>query len=313
MRIAIAGAGAMGSRFGLMLHKAGNEVILLDKWADHVNAINKSGLRVNYNGEDVVEKIPAFFPSEMEGYKGVIDTVILFTKAMQLDDMLQSIKPILSKDTKVLCLLNGLGHEDTVEKYVDKENILLGNTMWTAGLTGPGEVKLFGNGEVELQNVYPGGKEAALKVVKVLNEAGLNGIYSENVMYSIWRKACVNGTLNGTCTILDANIASFGATSVTDKIIRTIINEFAEVAAKEGINLDNEEIVNHVKSTFNPNGVGKHHPSMHQDLIKNNRLTEIDYINGAVCKKGAKYNIQTPYCQLLTELVHAKEEILIAQ
>lgn len=313
MRIAIAGAGAMGSRFGLMLHKAGNEVILLDKWADHVNAINKSGLRVNYNGEDVVEKIPAFFPSEMEGYKGVIDTVILFTKAMQLDDMLQSIKPILSKDTKVLCLLNGLGHEDTVEKYVDKENILLGNTMWTAGLTGPGEVKLFGNGEVELQNVYPGGKEAALEVVKVLNEAGLNGIYSENVMYSIWRKACVNGTLNGTCTILDANIASFGATSVTDKIIRTIINEFAAVAVKEGINLDSEEIVNHVKSTFNPNGVGKHHPSMHQDLIKNNRLTEIDYINGAVCKKGAKYNIQTPYCQLLTELVHAKEEILIAQ
>ncbi|MBU3107513.1 2-dehydropantoate 2-reductase [Clostridium gasigenes] len=313
MRIAIAGAGAMGSRFGLMLHKAGNKVILLDKWADHVNAINKSGLRVNYNGEDVVEKIPAFFPSEMEGYKGVIDTVILFTKAMQLDDMLQSIKPILSKDTKVLCLLNGLGHEDTVEKYIDKENILLGNTMWTAGLIGPGEVKLFGNGEVELQNVYPGGKEAALEVVKVLNEAGLNGIYSENVMYSIWRKACVNGTLNGTCTILDANIASFGATSVTDKIIRTIINEFAAVAAKEGINLDSEEIVNHVKSTFNPNGVGKHHPSMHQDLIKNNRLTEIDYINGAVCKKGAKYNIQTPYCQLLTELVHAKEEILIAQ
>ena len=313
MKIAIAGAGAMGSRFGLMLHKAGNEVILLDKWADHVNAINKSGLRVNYNGEDVVEKIPAFFPSEMEGYKGVIDTVILFTKAMQLDDMLQSIKPILSKDTKVLCLLNGLGHEDTVEKYVDKKNILLGNTMWTAGLIGPGEVKLFGNGEVELQNVYPGGKEAALEVVKVLNEAGLNGIYSENVMYSIWRKACVNGTLNGTCTILDANIASFGATSVTDKIIRTIINEFAEVAAKEGINLDSEEIVNHVKSTFNPNGVGKHYPSMHQDLIKNNRLTEIDYINGAVCKKGAKYNIQTPYCQLLTELVHVKEEILIAQ
>ncbi|MBB6714879.1 2-dehydropantoate 2-reductase [Clostridium gasigenes] len=313
MKIAIAGAGAMGSRFGFMLHKAGNEVILLDKWADHVNAINKSGLRVNYNGEDVVEKIPAFFPSEMEGYKGVIDTVILFTKAMQLDDMLQSIKPILSKDTKVLCLLNGLGHEDTVEKYVDKENILLGNTMWTAGLTGPGEVKLFGNGEVELQNVYPGGKEAALEVVKVLYEAGLNAKYSENVMYSIWRKACVNGVLNGTCTILDANIASFGSTSVTDKIIRTIINEFAEVAAKEGINLDSEEIVNHVKSTFNPDGVGKHYPSMHQDLIKNNRLTEIDYINGAVCKKGVKYNIQTPYCQFLTELVHAKEEILIAQ
>ncbi|GAB6167950.1 2-dehydropantoate 2-reductase [Clostridium carnis] len=313
MKIAIAGAGAMGSRFGLMLHRAGNEVILIDKWADHVNKIKESGLKANFNGEDVVEQIPAFFPSEMEGYADTIDTVILFTKAMQLDDMLQSIKPILSKDTKVLCLLNGLGHEDTVKNYVAEDNILLGNTMWTAGLTGPGEAKLFGSGEVELQNVYEGGKEAALEVVKVLSEAGLNAKYSENVKYSIWRKACVNGTLNGTCTVLDSNIANFGATKATDKIIRTIINEFADVAEKEGIILDREEIVSHVKTTFDPNGVGKHYPSMHQDLIKNNRLTEIDYINGAVCKKGARYNVSTPYCQFLTLLVHAKEEILIAQ
>lgn len=313
MKIAIAGAGAMGSRFGLMLHKAGNEVILIDKWMDHVNAIKEYGLKANYNGKDVVEKIPAFFPSEIVGYNDKIDTVILFTKAMQLDDMLKSIKSILTKETKVLCLLNGLGHEDTVEKYVSKENILLGNTMWTAGLTGPGEVKLFGNGEIELQNVHINGKEAALEVVNVMNEAGLNAKYSENVMYSIWRKACVNGTLNGTCTILNANIASFGSTSRADSIISTIIDEFAEVAAKEGVILDKKEIVNHVKSTFDPNGVGKHYPSMHQDLIKNNRLTEIDYINGAVCKKGERYNVSTPYCKFLTQLVHTKEEILGAK
>ncbi|ATD55730.1 2-dehydropantoate 2-reductase [Clostridium chauvoei] len=313
MKIAIAGAGAMGSRFGLMLHKAGNEVILIDKWTEHVNKIKEVGLKANFNGEDIVEQIPAFFPNELEGKVGSIDTVILFTKAMQLDDMLQSIKSILSKDTKVLCLLNGLGHEDTVKMYVSEENILLGNTMWTAGLTGPGEVKLFGNGEVELQNVYSSGKESGLEVVKVLSEAGLNAKYSENVKYSIWRKACVNGTLNGTCTILDSNIASFGASKAADEIVRTIINEFADVAEKEGIILDREEIVSHVKSTFDPNGVGKHYPSMHQDLIKNNRLTEIDYINGAVCRKGAKYNVSTPYCQFLTLLVHAKEEILTAK
>lgn len=313
MKIAIAGAGAMGSRFGIMLHKSGNEVILIDKWVDHVNAIKENGLKANYNGENIVEKISVYFPEEIENYEGTIDTVILFTKAMQLDDMLQSISPILSKDTKVLCLLNGLGHEDTVEKYVSKENILLGNTMWTAGLTAPGEVKLFGNGGVELQNVHADGKEAALEVVKALKEAGLNGNYSENVKYSIWRKACVNGTLNGLCTILNSNIMDFGLTNVSDKLISTIINEFAIVAKEENVILDVEEVVNHVKSTYDPNGVGKHHPSMHQDLIQNNRLTEIDYINGAVCKKGLKYNISTPYCQFLTELVHAKEQILGAK
>ena len=68
-------------------------------------------------------------------------------------------------------------------------------------------------------------------------------------------------------------------------MIRTIVGEFASVAAEEGIALDREKIINNIKSTFDPNGVGKHYPSMHQDLIKNNRLTEINFINGAVVRK----------------------------
>ena len=68
-----------------------------------------------------------------------------------------------------------------------------------------------------------------------------------------------------------------------------------------------------MKSTFDPHGIGHHYPSMYQDLIQKHRLTEIDYINGAVCKKGETYQIATPYCQFLTQLVHAKEEILHAK
>ncbi|ASW42813.1 2-dehydropantoate 2-reductase [Clostridium isatidis] len=313
MKIAIAGAGAMGSRFGIMLHKAGNDVILIDTWTDHVNAIKKFGLKANFNGEDIVEKIPIFFPEEVQDYKDSIDVVILFTKAMQLESILKSIKPILKKDTKVLCLLNGLGHEDTIEKYIDKKNILLGNTIWTASIIGPGEVKLFGDGELDLQNVHPAGKEVALEIVKILKDAGLNGNYRENVKYSIWRKACLNGAINGICTILDTNIMSFGATKVSSQIITTIINEFAAVAKVENIILDVEEIKKLIISTYDPNKIGSHYPSMHQDLIQNKRLTEIDYINGAVFRKGKKYNIPTPYCQLITELVHAKEEILGAK
>lgn len=39
-----------------------------------------------------------------------------------------------------------------------KENILVGITMWTAGLEGPGRVKLLGDGEIELENIDPSGK-----------------------------------------------------------------------------------------------------------------------------------------------------------
>jgi 2-dehydropantoate 2-reductase len=255
----------------------------------------------------------AHLPSELRSAQMEIDLIILFTKALQLDNMLQAIAPSINQNTKVLCLLNGIGYEDTIEKYVPKENILMGNTMWTAGLEAPGKVKLFGSGSVELQNLLPEGKETALKIAEVLTEAGLHAKYSDNILHSIYNKACVNGTLNGLCTILDINIAGLGSTSVAEDMIRTIVGEFASVAAEEGIALDREKIINNIKSTFDPNGVGKHYPSMHQDLIKNNRLTEINFINGADVRKGKKYGVPTPYCSLLTELVLCKEEILGAK
>ena len=59
MKFMIAGAGAMGSRFGLMLHQKGHDVLLIDTWQEHVETINKKGLRVDYNGDKIVEKIPA--------------------------------------------------------------------------------------------------------------------------------------------------------------------------------------------------------------------------------------------------------------
>ena len=291
MKITIAGAGAMGSRFGLMLHNAGHEVVLVDGWKDHVEAIQKEGLKANFNGEEVVVKLPALLQSEVTE-SATSDLIILFTKAMQLEKMLSDLKSVIHEKTKVLCLLNGIGHEEVIEKFVPKENIFIGNTMWTAGMEGPGRVKLFGSGTVALKNLVDtdDAKEGALEIVEVLNSAGLNANYSENILYAIYKKACVNGTMNGLCTILLSNMYEFGSTT------------------------DAHMIVEYIESNcYNCKTIGLHYPSMYQDLNKNNRLTEIDYINGAVVRKGKKYGIPTPYCAFLTALVHCKEQILGAK
>ncbi|HCM90795.1 MULTISPECIES: 2-dehydropantoate 2-reductase [Vagococcus] len=313
MNIIIAGAGAMGSRFGLMLHQAKNNVILVDGWQEHIDCINQEGLKANFNGEEIVEKIPVYHQNEVSNIEFSADLVILFTKAMQLDNMLQEIKSMIGQNTKVLCLLNGIGHEDVIKKYVPLSNIILGNTMWTAGLEGPGKAKLFGNGSIDLQNLGEDGKGAAEEVIACLNEAKLNAKYSDNILSSIYKKACVNGTMNGLCTILDSNMAGFGETNVADDIVKSIVAEFAAVAAVEKAELNIDEVLTQIKSCYNRETIGLHHPSMYQDLIINNRLTEIDYINGAIVRKGKQYNIETPYCLFLTQLIHAKEQILGAK
>lgn len=163
MKITIAGVGAMGGRYALMLSRAGNDVDGIDGWADNVNAINEHGLQANFDGEQVVAKIKAYEQTKIDP-SAVADLVILFPKSMQLDGMMQSLKPVITDHTKILCLMNGIGHEEIIEKYVTRDNIFIGNTMWTAGMEGPGKLKLFGSGSVALRNVEDG--EAATAAAK---------------------------------------------------------------------------------------------------------------------------------------------------
>lgn len=304
MLIYIAGAGAMGCRFGYQLHEAGNEVILLDNWEAHIEAIKKNGLKITGDKEDTV-KLSIMKPTE--AIKKA-ELIILFTKAMQLPSMLQDIEHIIDNNTKVLCLLNGLGHNEVLEKYMPIKNILLGVTVWTAGLSGPGVAKLSGTGSVNIQSLDKSGVDEAKHIVQVMNEANLNVEYDEDVFPSIWRKACVNGTMNSTCALLDATIGEFFASETAKDIVLNIIHEFVKVGEATGVELDEKQITEYVFATSK--AAAHHYPSMHQDLIQNHRLTEIDFINGYVARKGKELGIDTPYCQMITELIHAKENIL---
>ena len=304
MLIYIAGAGAMGCRFGYQLHEAGNEVILLDNWEAHIEAIKKNGLKITGDKEDTV-KLSIMKPTE--AIKKA-ELIILFTKAMQLPNMLQDIEHIIDNNTKVLCLLNGLGHNEVLEKYMPIKNILLGVTVWTAGLSGPGVAKLSGTGSVNIQSLDKSGVDEAKHIVQVMNEANLNVEYDEDVFPSIWRKACVNGTMNSTCALLDATIGEFFASETAKDIVLNIIHEFVKVGEATGVELDEKQITEYVFATSK--AAAHHYPSMHQDLIQNHRLTEIDFINGYVARKGKELGIDTPYCQMITELIHAKENIL---
>ena len=300
----IAGSGAMGCRFGYQIQKAGYEVILLDKWEDHINAIKENGLKITGDVEDI-SKIEIMKPEEATRKA---DFIILFTKAMQLREMLTDIKQIIDEDTKVLCLLNGLGHEDVIKEFIPEKNILMGVTVWTSSLAGPGVAKLEGTGTVNLQSIDPAGVDETMKIVEMMNEAKLNVKYDKDVLPSIWRKACVNGTMNSTCALLDCTIGEFFATKEGVEIVKEIINEFVTVGKASGVELNEEEIVDYVMNTSVK--AAHHYPSMHQDLIQNKRLTEIDYINGAVARKGKELGIETPFCKLMAEFMHAKVEIL---
>lgn len=311
MKIIIAGSGAMGTTYGSMLKKNGNEVVLLDLWQDNIDAINKEGVKfINLGVEENID-LKAYKPSE---YNDVADLIIVFTKSMQLRQMLLDVKHLISENTKVLCLLNGLGHIETLKEFVSEDRVLMGVTVLTAGMKGPGKFEVTNYGKTEIQNIVPEGEKAAKEVVEAINNSGLPCVYAEDIMFSIWRKACINGTMNACCALLDCNMLELGKIDKSRYLLNNIVSEFAAIAKVEGVELNVEEMTNLVVwfTTEEFKGV-RHYPSMHQDLIQNKRKTEIDYLNGYVSKKGKEYNVATPFCDAITIFIHGRENVLIGE
>lgn len=305
MKIAIAGSGALGSGFGAMLYRQGNDVTLIDGWEPQATAVKHEGLHIDINGEDYHLNIPMYqdteIPSDLQ-----FDIVFLFTKAMQLESMLTHIQPHIHDTTIMVCTMNGLKHEDRIVNYVDKSRIVRGVTTWTAGLESPGHTHLMGSGPVEIGSLVPEGQNNVEMIYNLLEQAKLNPHKSEDLQQSIWKKICVNGTANALCTILECRLSTLNESEYARKLVYDITKEIVEVATVDDVHLNADEVYHYLIDLNDK--VGPHFPSMYQDLINNNRRTEIDYINGAVARLGSEHHIDAPINQFVANMVHAKEK-----
>lgn len=309
MNIGIAGAGAIGSRIGYMLQKTNHCVTLIDPWREHINYIEKYGLKMDDSGKRLVIPFKSIHTDDIRSCQDMLsfDVIILTVKANQLEQMLEALQPVLTPTTYVLCLLNGIGYENLIESYTQRENIIIGTTMWAATMEGPGLIRLYGTGLIELEQPNIRNEGMVKKLVEALEEAKLNPVYSHNIKESIWRKTCLDGALNPLSALLECNLFTLGNTS--EGMIKEIIREFVSVGEAEGFTLDEADIFKEAQTAFDIAGVGFHFPSMYQDLVVRNRRTEIDYLNAVICEKGRAYGIPTPFNDQMTQMIHAKELI----
>ena len=246
MKILFAGAGALGSRFGYMLFKNNEDVTFVDTWEEHVENIKNKGLKVIIDEVDLGNYyIPIYKPEQISGK---YDVIFVATKSMQLRPMLDSVKHLFHEDTKIVCILNGLGHVETLKDYVKEENILIGVTVWTSGLGGPGILKAHGTGKIELKQVKEINLDRTLSLVERFNEAGLNIKYSADTYQSIWHKAGLNCVLNSFCTLIDCNINQYGSYDKNLQLTRAVLNEVTAVGRAEGVDVKQEVIENNIKN-----------------------------------------------------------------
>ena len=161
MKIAVLGAGAMGSIYGghLSLY---NDVYMIDKKQEIVEKINADGLKLFENDKDVVYR-----PEAMSDSKNLeeVDLVILFVKSLFSKAALEENRHIIGEHTYLMTLQNGAGHEDILSEFVPKERIIIGTTEDNGAVLDNAYVRRGGKGKTNIGMLVPD-KEGMLQKVK---------------------------------------------------------------------------------------------------------------------------------------------------
>src|SRR3954469_2173899 len=137
MKLAVVGAGAMGSIFGARFYQAGHETQLVDVVQPLVDAINADGVTVVRGDDETVTRVPATTdPASV----GAVDIVIFFTKCYHTASAAESARPLIGPDTVVASLQNGWGNGDVLAAAFRPEQLVVGVTYNSGLVLEPGRV-----------------------------------------------------------------------------------------------------------------------------------------------------------------------------
>ncbi|MHB1394101.1 MAG: ketopantoate reductase family protein [Clostridia bacterium] len=301
MKIAIIGAGAMGSLYGGYLSKAGQEVYLVDVWQQHVDEINMHGLKIEEPEGEVAVYPKAAVSADTVG---TVDLAIVFVKSIMTKKAMESNIALISPNTYVLSLQNGYGNIDEIEKFVKRDRIIAGTTAHGATMLSPGRIKHAGKGVTHIGSVSKDDDKKVQEIAQILKTAGFDTDAAHNVMELIWDKLIINVGINALTAVLKLRNGQLLDHDESKVIMKAAVEEAVMVANSLGMNFDNEETLKKVMEVARK--TEQNMSSMLQD-VTNKRKTEIDTINGAIVREGSKANISTPSNMVLTNLVKTIE------
>lgn len=301
MKIAVIGAGAMGSIYGCHL-SLNHDVYMVDTSPSVVEHINLEGICLSENGEENVY-LPkaALAPAEL----GSMDLILLFVKSLYSKTALTSNQGLIGPDTYVMTLQNGSGHEDILEEFVSRDHIIIGTTEDNGAVISTGCIRRGGAGNTNI-GMLTEDKEAFLPRLKEAFEScGFSVRIHENIQQLIWDKLFTNVSLSAVTAILQVDMGYIAANEHAWKMTTSLIKEAAEVARGLGLMADETEIMDKVRKTsqMSPNGC----TSIRSDL-QNGRKTEVDNISGSVVRTAGKLGIPVPTHAFAVETIHAMEE-----
>ena len=303
MRIAVVGAGAMGSVYAGLLSSAGNDVLVVDPWTEHVEAIRERGLRVEGASGDRTVRLEAV--TRLDGDRPV-DLVVVATKAMDVRAASETARALLGPETIVLPIQNGLGSVDTVVDVLGSACVVVGVAEgFGASIVAPGHAHPHGMARVRLGERDGPVTPRVERLAELWRAAGFTAATYDEVDRLVWQKLICNVSFSGTCALLDLTIGEVLADPSAWSVAAACGTEAHAVALASGVDVAVDDPVEYV-AAFGERLAGAR-PSLALDL-RSGRRTEIDVLNGAVVDRAAAAGLEAPVNATVAALVRAREQ-----
>jgi 2-dehydropantoate 2-reductase len=318
MRWLIWGAGAIGGTLAAYLARAGHDVTIVDNVNDHVDAVNRDGLRITGSIETFSASMPAFTPDTI---RGEWDTIVLATKAHHTTGAVIALLPHLTNTGCVISAQNGL-NELAIARLVGAERTVGAFVNFGADYIEPGVIHFGGRGAVVVGEI-DGRITPRVNDVRdawaVLDE---RAIVTPNIWGYLWGKEAYGAMLFATA-LSNMSIADALAMSSHRSLYIALAQEILSVARANEITPESfdgfdarayapdavagaaERSLDHLVAHNRKSA--KTHSGIWRDLAVRRRSTEVDAQMGIVVTLGREVGIDTPITARLVELIHEIE------
>lgn len=302
MRIGVIGAGALGLYYGALLQKAGHDLHFLLR-RDYA-AISRYGLRVTSPRGD-------FSLKKVNGYRtsreiGPVDLVLVGLKAYANDRLVDLVSPLVSTETAVLTLQNGLGNEDLLAEAFGADRVLGGVAFLCCNRGEPGVVHHLDQGSVRLAELGSGLSRRSRQLADVFIAAGIPCEACPDLALIRWEKLVWNIPFNGLCALTGLTTDRLLDCPQTRQLIREIMQEVIAAANRQGLSvpIEGPGVIDKLLRTTA--GMGAYRPSMMIDRQQGLPL-ELDAIYGIPLLRAAAKGAPMLRVAMLHALLQATE------
>lgn len=298
VRVAILGAGALGSFFATQFYNAPGYSTVLVARGERYTRLKNGGLVVN--GKPYA--IPVLHPDEAAS---PADLIIVALKSYHLPGAVHDLQKLVGERTTILSVMNGLDSEADIGAVYGMDKVLYAVSVGIDAVRQENRVTFTKPGKLyfgEATNTPP--SERVRRVQALLNRAGIAHETPADMIRTLWWKFMINVGVNQASAAMRASYGTFQSSPEAQALMEALMQEAIALAEAERVDLTEQDVKDWYgfMNTLSPTGK----TSMLQDIAAG-RKTEVEIFAGKVVELGAKHGIPTPVNQTVLRIIHVLE------